>query len=634
MARDSYRDEYFTSSEIRWLARQTSLSINLLNQNIFNNHNLKLIYNTTVVFPPPKVNITYSAEKGLLTIDNSANNFSIGFELLDPSSESANRIGFKTTVYNDKKTYYNFSSLYPFVDKPFNMVIAFAHNLCFLTPIDDLYKINGENLNKTGFLKYPIHEQTPNYDSTSPYIVYQDSANTDNLKFVGFPEYKINEGKTEENIILNGYCDVKISQGQVDQYNLPYTIANYKNNKELNLVNYCLPLFNNFDNIEYDRLQIKYDTANKQLVFTTPTINGKYKIGKIDFDKDHEKLICYHLPPISVDTKMPNGQQDPKSCLWVQNLQSNLTYQNQITDYYKYYYSSTISSYIGKLHESYQLQCDFSYNPTEAEFLEILVNEHTDQEERISYWIFMYKQYLENYDYLINYKTLSQRYTQQVNWDAHTSGSGLGPTMTFYYNNQEVSAQDAYNWDNTKNEGATNFFEAGNKVYRLLFDYTIDITTKINNFPSFRGNYISFSTIATHNFINHNNVNTSCYNINYKVNDVFIYNYCLTAKEKQSYFNDNQQGENNTQNIIYSNNFIRLNNTNYHNANIVRLNNTDNMPQRQDIVFPKQESNIVHLRWYRYISMGMNTNSSLGLYALWLQTDDTSKQIVWTEYSE
>lgn len=169
---------------------------------------MKLIYNTTVVFPPPKVNITYSAEKGLLTIDNSANNFSIGFELLDPSSESANRIGFKTTVYNDKKTYYNFSSLYPFVDKPFNMVIAFAHNLCFLTPIDDLYKIEGKNLNKTGFLKYPIYDQTPSYVSTSSYIVYNDSANTDNLKFVGFPEYKINEGKTKESIILNGYCDL------------------------------------------------------------------------------------------------------------------------------------------------------------------------------------------------------------------------------------------------------------------------------------------------------------------------------------------------------------------------------------------------------------------------------------------
>ena len=111
MARDSYRDEYFTRSEIDWLSHQTSLSIKLLNQYIFNNHNLKLIYSTTVVFPPPIVNITYSAEKGLLTFDNSAHNFSIGFELLDPNSEPANRIGFKTTIYDDKKTYYNFSSL-------------------------------------------------------------------------------------------------------------------------------------------------------------------------------------------------------------------------------------------------------------------------------------------------------------------------------------------------------------------------------------------------------------------------------------------------------------------------------------------------------------------------------------------
>lgn len=276
---------------------------------------MKLIYNTTVVFPPPKVNIIYAAETGLLTIDNSAHNFSLGFELLDPNSEPANRIGFKTTTYDDKKTYYNFSSLYPFVDKTFNMVIAFAHNLCFLTPIDNLYKINGENLNKTGFLKYPVYEQNTSYISTSPYAIYNDSANTDNLKFVGFPEYKISEGKTKESIILNGYCDLINSQGQVNQYNLPYNIAKHKNNKELNLINYCLPLFNNFDNIQYDKLQIKYDTINKQLIFTTPTINKMYKIGKIDFDKDHEKLICYHLPPISVGTKMPNGQQDPKSCL-------------------------------------------------------------------------------------------------------------------------------------------------------------------------------------------------------------------------------------------------------------------------------------------------------------------------------
>lgn len=169
-----------------------------------------------------------------------------------------NNVGFKING-EVKKTFFTFNKTITYADERVRIALSERDNAVYSLTIDDLYKINGENLNKTGFLKYPIHDQTPNYVSTSPYIVYNDSTNTDNLKFVGFPEYKISEGKTTESIILNGYCDVKISQGQVNQYNLPYTIANYKNNKELNLVNYCLPLFNNFDNPLYDNLQIKYE---------------------------------------------------------------------------------------------------------------------------------------------------------------------------------------------------------------------------------------------------------------------------------------------------------------------------------------------------------------------------------------
>lgn len=661
MARDLYKDINWTATEIETLkgicnsSSTASEKLRLINSEIFAPHNIELHYygkriQTTLTKPiqyetTRLSNIKY--ENNQLIIVNSvviteikdittgqfltASGCELSFIKLNDAN--MNNVGFKINGEN-KKTIFTFNKKISYADEQVRMALSERDNAVYSLTIDDLYKINGKNLNKTGFLKYPVHDQTTTYEQTSPYVIYKDNANTNNLKFVGFPEYKINEGKAEENIILNGYCDVKFSQEQVDQYNLPYPIANYQNNKELNLVNYCLPLFNNFDNIEYDKLQIKYDTTNKQLVFTTPMINGKYKIGKIAFDKDNEKLICYHLPPISVGTKMPNGKQDPKSCLWVQNLTSNLTYKNEITDYYVYYYSSSVSSYIGKLHENYQLQCNFSYNPTEAEFLEILVNEHADQEERINYWIFRYKQYLENYDYLIDYKTLSQSYIQQVNWDAQINGSGLQPQCTYYYNGQTVNAQEAYNWNNNQNEGATNFFEIGSRWYHLLFDYKINISTTINNFPSFRGNYTPFSTAAAQNFINHNNIDTSCYNINYKVNDFLIYNYCLTSEEKKSYFDNNHQGENNTQNIIYSNNFIRLNNTQYHNANIIRLNNTDNTPQQQDIVFPKRETDIVHLRWYRYISMGMNTNSAIGLYALWLQTDDTTKQITWKEYSK
>ena len=146
------------------------------------------------------------------------------------------------------------------------------------------------------------------YEKTSPYLVYKDETNSGNLSFVGFPQYKIAEKQSNEEIVLNGYCDLTISQGQENQYNLPYNIADYKNNKELNLVNYCLPLFNNFDKVEYDKLQVRYDTSNRQLILTTPVIGGKYKIGKIAFNEENEKLICYQLPPILIDTKMPNGE--------------------------------------------------------------------------------------------------------------------------------------------------------------------------------------------------------------------------------------------------------------------------------------------------------------------------------------
>ena len=87
----------------------------------------------------------------------------------------------------------------------------------------------------------------------------------------------------------------------------------------------------------------------------------------------------------------------------------------------------------------------------------------------------------------------------------------------------------------------------------------------------------------------------SGYNINYKLNDYVIYNYCLTSDEKTSYIDSDYQGQNNTQNIIYKNNLIRIDNTKYRYGNIARLNNIDNTPQRQDIIFPNRQTDIFRI---------------------------------------
>lgn len=614
MARDSYRDEYFTSSEIHWLARQTSLSINLLNQNIFNNHNLKLIYNTTVVFPPPKVNITYSAEKGLLTIDNSANNFSIGFELLDPSSESANRIGFKTTVYNDKKTYYNFSSLYPFVDKPFNMVIAFAHNLCFLTPIDDLYKINGENLNKTGFLKYPIHEQTPNYDSTSPYIVYQDSANTDNLKFVGFSEYKINEGKTNEDIILNGYCDVKISQGQVDQYNLPYAIANYKNNKELNLVNYCLPLFNNFDKAVYENLDIKY--TNNTLFLKTIIINGKYKMAEIPFDPTKERIILYNLLPIGTEL-------DNYNIPWILTSNRNITCKDDIKTF-KNTVAHASASVFG-LNENWKINCDFQYDPQEVSFKSITPSNEYQNIFRLPNVV------LDNNDwnFLINYTTVKTSTNVDHTWSYDDNGtSGVLYYGIFKIDGKSYSSSDLDNnniWNNVKQNGYVYKYHDSSDDGYLILGYKASINFTIRNFPNFRGKYISFSQEGIYSIESSvSNASTHWYDF-HKIDEHYnITNYGMDKFNAAQYGFINTSDNFNGQSLFIFNNLLRVKRSGL----IYRQGNST--PESKNIHW---DMGIYRINRYVEISIPEDVNTH-GLYALWLQTDDTSKQITWQEYSE
>lgn len=630
MARDSYRDEYFTSSEIRWLARQTSLSINLLNQNIFNNHNLKLIYNTTVVFPPPKVNITYSAEEGLLTIDNSANNFSIGFELLDPSSEPANRIGFKTTVYNDKKTYYNFSSLYPFVDKTFNMVIAFAHNLCFLTPIDNLYKINGENLNKTGFLKYPIHDQTPNYVSISPYVIYNDSANTDNLKFVGFPEYKINKGKTKEDIILNGYCDVKISQKPVDQYNLPYTIANYKNNKELNLVNYCLPLFNNFDNPLYDNLQIKYE--DNILYLKTPWENGKYKIGKISFNPETEKLICYQLAPITTEPITADRVEDQYQIPWIKNITTNIKCIDD-KQTFKSFIAYHVSSSVFCLNENWNINCDFQYNIQQVFFRNLTPNNTYNTLNNISDSLLDSKEW----QFLISYSNLTKTTTVDHTWSYDPNGTnnsldyGLFKIDGQSYTSYDLNHKDK--WDNLTQNGYVSTYQYGSSNFGyILRGYKASITFKIQNFPNFRGKYISFSTVGIYDINNHtrtggtesNFTGTHWYGTN---NDHKNYGVDKDSAIKYGFI---ESGTNfNGQSLLLKHNLLRVKNRGL----IYRQGGSQPQVKNYNWTIQNGISSTV-VGFSRYVDISIDKNSSLGLYALWLQTDDTSKQIIWKEYFE
>ena len=622
MARDSYRDEYFTSSEIRWLARQTSLSINLLNQNIFNNHNLKLIYNTTVVFPPPKVNITYSAEEGLLTIDNSANNFSIGFELLDPSSEPANRIGFKTTVYNDKKTYYNFSSLYPFVDKTFNMVIAFAHNLCFLTPIDNLYKINGENLNKTGFLKYPIHDQTPNYVSTSPYVVYNDSANTDNLKFVGFPEYKINKGKIKEDIILNGYCDVKISQGQVNQYNLPYNIAGHKNNKELNLVNYCLPLFNNFDNPLYDNLQIKYE--NDTLYLKTPSENGKYKIGTISFNPETERLICYRLSPITTEPITADRAEDEYRIPWIKDIITNINCKDE-KQTFKNFIAYNVSNSVFCLNENWNINCDFHYNTQRVVFASLMPdNSYTTLGNISSSFLDS-----EEWNFLISYTNLTKTIVVDHTWsyDHNGTSSSLGYGL-FKIDNHSYDVSDfrkGGTWDNLTQNGYMSTYQYGSSDFGyILRGYKASITFKIQNFPTFRGKYINFSTNGIYDINNHTYIEGTHW---YGTTD--DKNYGVDKDNAIKYGFIESGSDFNGQSLLLTHNLLRVKNRGL----IYRQGGNQPKVKNHNWTFYNGNRRIT-VGFSRYVDISIDKNSSLGLYALWLQTDDTTKQITWREYLE
>lgn len=630
MARDSYRDEYFTRSEIDWLSHQTSLSIKLLNQYIFNNHNLKLIYSTTVVFPPPIVNITYSAEKGLLTFDNSAHNFSIGFELLDPNSEPANRIGFKTTIYDDKKTYYNFSSLYSFVDKTFNMVIAFRYNLCFLTPIDDLYKINGENLNKTGFLKYPVHDQTPNYEQTSSYVIYKDNANTDNLKFIGFPEYKINEGKTKENIIVNGYCDVKISHKQENQYNLPYIIADYKNNKELNLVNYCLPLFNNFDNPLYDNLQIKYE--DNILYLKTPWENGKYKIGKISFNPETEKLICYQLAPITTEPTIANGVEDQYQVPWIKNITTNIKCIDD-KQTFKHFVAYGTSSSVFCLNENWNINCDFQYDIQKVFFRSLVPNNNYTTVNDISSSLLNSKEW----EFLISYTDLIKTTTVNHTWSYDHNGTNNNLSYgLFKIDNQSYTSYDLNNkekWDNLTQNGYISAYQYGSTDFGyILRGYKASITFKIQNFPNFRGKYISFSTDGIYDINNHtrtggtkgNFTGTHWYDTN---ND--NQNYGVDKDNAIKYGFIESGTDFNGQSLLLKHNLLRVKNRGL----IYRQGNST--PQVKNCNWTVQNGHQTTVVGFsRYVDISIDKNSSLGLYALWLQTDDTTKQITWTEYSE
>ena len=657
MARDLYKDINWTATEIETLkgicnsSSTASEKLRLINSEIFAPHNIELHYygkriQTTLTKPiqyetTRLSNIKY--ENNQLIIVNSvviteikdittgqfltASGCELSFIKLNDAN--MNNVGFKINGEN-KKTIFTFNKRISYADEQVRMALSERDNAVYSLTIDDLYKINGKNLNKTGFLKYPIHEQTTKYEQTSPYVIYQDNANTNNLKFVGFPEYKINEGKTKENIILNGYCDVKISPRQVDQYNLPYTIAGHKNNKELNLINYCLPLFNNFDNPLYDNLQIKYE--NNILYLKTPWENGKYKIGKINFNPETEKLICYQLAPITTEPITADRTEDQYQIPWIKNIITNIEcIDNKQT--FKSFIAYHVSNSVFCLNENWNINCDFQYNTQQVFFRSLTPNNNYATLNNVSDSLLDSKEW----HFLISYSDLTKTTTVDHTWSYDPNGTnnslgyGLFKIDGQSYTSYDLNSKDK--WDNLTQNGYVSTYQYGSSDFGyILRGYKASITFKIQNFPNFRGKYVSFSTDGIYDINNHtrtggtegNFTGTHWYGTN---ND--NKNYGVDKDNAIKYGFIESGTDFNGQSLLLKHNLLRVKNRGL----IYRQGG--NQPQVKNYNWTIQNgipSRVVGFS--RYADISIDKNSSLGLYALWLQTDDTTKQITWKEYSE
>lgn len=655
MARDLYRDINWTAKEISRLKEICNSSstanekLGLINTDILNPHNIELNYYgkqiQTTLTKPIKHKITHlndiKYENNQFIIVNSivtteikdiSGQFLIasGCELSFTKINDANmnNVGFKMNG-EAKKTFFTFNKTITYADERVRIALSERDNAVYSLTIDDLYKINGENLNKTGFLKYPIYDQTPSYEQTSPYITYKDNANTDNLKFVGFPEYKINEGKTEENIILNGYCDVKISQGRVNQYNLPYTIADYKNNKELNLVNYCLPLFNNFDNPLYDNLQIKYE--NNTLYLKTPWENGKYKIGKISFNPENERLICYQLASITTEPITASGVEDHYQIPWIKNITTNI---NCVDDKqtFKNFIAYGTSSSVFCLNEDWNINCNFQYNTQQVFFINLVPDNNYATLSNISSSLLDSKEW----KFLISYTNLTKTIVVNHTWSYdHNGTSGNLGYGLFKIDNQSYTSYDLNNkekWNNLTQNGYVSTYQYGASDFGyILRGYKASITFKIQNFPNFRGKYVSFSTNGIYDINNHTRIGGTEDNLigTHWYNTVDGKNYGVDKDNAIKYGFIESGTDFNGQSLLLTHNLLRVKNRGL----IYRQG--DSQPQVKNYNWTFQNGNWSRtVGFSRYVDISIRENSSLGLYALWLQTDDTTKQITWTEYSE